>query len=234
MPGIIPVRRVLLRAPAAAAVAPGSNNFTLIAHTAKSSGSGNSVESDAIDTTGADFLVLAVADYAVSNSRSISDNISGVPTGNTWHALTDADDGTLRVTIYWCKPSSVGPGHTFLDTGTFAFPAIAVAAFSGAHATPFDVQAIGNATSATASAGSGITPTQSGELIIAAVGVGVGSIPSINSGFTISDARDYSDGLALGVGLAYLLQTTAAPVDPDWTLSGSSPWVAAIASFKGA
>lgn len=222
---VIPVRRVLLRAPPAAVIAAGNIAFTSIFASGGSS-DGGAVLVGPVDTTGADFFVMVVADYEGGPARTVSDN-----KGNTWNPLTDvAVVGDTRARLYWSKPTSVGSGHTFQDISDFC--SIVVAAFSGVHATPADVEATGTGSSSTASAGAGITPTQNNELVIAAVGIGGGSVSSINSGFTIVDSVAYGGGTHYGVSLAYKIQTSAAAVDPDWTLSGSSAWAAAIASFK--
>lgn len=191
----------------------------------------NDVTTAAIDTTGADFLIIFSSDYSAAAARVISDN-----KGNTWNALTDVSTGaSTRGRIYWSKPTSVGVGHTFSNSGTTGFPSIFVAAFKNVNVTPFDVEAFDNDPigSTTASAGSGVTPTQDNELIIAGVSLGAGDISSINSGFTIVDATvPFGTANNFGGGLAYKIQTTAAVVDPDWTLSTSSSWSAVIASFK--
>jgi hypothetical protein len=185
-----------------------------------------------IDTTGADLLVMAIADYQAGPGLTISDSKA-----NTWHPLTSyAVTGSSRIKLYWSVPTSVGSGHNFAGaSGGGTYPALALAAFSGSNASPFDVEAGASGTSSTASAGSGITPSQGQELIIAAVSINANTASSINSSFIIpteAPARAYVPGTAFGVAIAYKIQTAAAAVDPDWTLSGSADWAAAIASFK--
>ena len=59
---------------------------------------------------------------------------------------------------------------------------------------------------------------------------------TIDSGFTITDYLSYDNvGYThIGGAFAYLIQTTAAAVDPTWTVSGGSQMylVSSIASLK--
>jgi hypothetical protein len=213
------------------AAAP-TNNFVLISHVSAGSPDGNNVSTSGsvIDTTGANLLILVVADYEAGSSPTPADNKA-----NTWTSLTAAvKTGSSRAHIFYSKPTSVGTSHFFEDTTAGgSYCSIAVAAFSGSTATPFDVEAGGNGTSSTASAGSGITPSQNGELIIAGVSIGAGSVSSIDSGFTSIESQSYGASTHFGIALAYKLQTSAAAVDPNWSLSGSADWAAVLASFKG-
>jgi hypothetical protein len=172
--------------------------------------------------------VLFVED-ANSSARSISDSKS-----NTWTPLTDVVSVGNRGRLYYSKPTSVGSGHTFHDSGSSSFCSIAVGAFAGSLASPFDVQATGSGTSSTASAGSGVTPTTPANLVIAGTGVNTGSISSIDSSFSIAGSVASSAGITTGAALAYKIQSSTTAADPNWTLSGSANWSAAIASFKSA
>jgi hypothetical protein len=184
----------------------------------------------ALDTTGADFLVLAVSDYTGGSGITLSDL-----KGNSWTPLTAVvDTAVTRTQLFYSKPTSVGSDHSVTINGTSIYSSTAIAAFSGVHAIPFDVEATGAGTGTTASAGSGITPSQNSELIVAGVGLAAGSVSSISSSFSIVATVDQAGGLHQGISLAYKIQTALAAVDPDWTLSTSGTWGAVIASFKAA
>jgi hypothetical protein len=213
---------------AAAAGGGGAGSFALI-----DSASASSVDaavavttSDLINTTGADLLIILVSNYAAGALATPADSKS-----NTWTALTTAANSISRAKLYYSKPTTVGASHSVSVTADYS--SIYFAAFSGSHVTPFDVEATGSGNSATASAGSGITPSQGQELIIAGVSVHNNSIASINSSFSILESKAPVGGLAFAGALAYKIQTTAVAEDPDWTISGGSDdWAATIASFK--
>jgi hypothetical protein len=182
-----------------------------------------------IDTSGADLIIL-VATYFASQS-TVSDSKSNSYTGLT--AYTNSGAGTQ---IFYVQAPTVGSGHTFTLAGSSNFPAIAVAAFSGSVASPFDTgndAGAGSASSATQQPGS-ITPSESDELVICSMTTFLtgGAVPSIDGGFTATAALNSVGGQGVGVGLAYLIQTSAAAANPTWTLNAASTIVASIASFK--
>jgi hypothetical protein len=119
---------------------------------------------------------------------------------------------------------------------SLSYPAIAVAAFSGSHAAPFDQENQNNGVAATIQPGS-ITPAQDNELIISGFTPegAMGGPASINEGMTIADQIDATGGSNVGIAIAYKTQTTAAAINPTWTVFASALTCAAvIASFKKA
>ncbi len=194
-----------------------------------------------VDTTNADLLVAAVADYQFSDGSIVMDNY-----GNTWHhgpptLYQDGDSLLEQVQIWYCIPAAVGPHHVFVATeavgGVVSQPSIAVAAFRYAKSSsPFDVEN-GNSHDSPPlidiQPGS-ITPSEDRELIVTALATDT-SVPdvSINSGFTLIE-NQLQIPTAYGIALAFKIQTTAAAVNPTWDSGlGSGPGMsAAIASFK--
>jgi len=177
--------------------------------------------SPSIDTTGATLLVAVRSDAA--DAASIPDSKS-----NTWQKLNVFTGSFSSVmSIFYVENPTVGTGHTFDSDGVT--PSICVAAFSGVVLSlPFDQQNGQNEGSSPRSTGS-VTPTEHGELLIAAAG-GFFAAGSINLGFTLLESNNLQGGVNFGTGLAYLEQITAAPINPAWTTtSGSST---AIATFK--
>src|SRR4051794_24890452 len=106
--------------------------FALIAHAA-ANGNNSVATTGGIDTTGAGLLVAAVATY--SGSATVSDS-----KGNTWSPLTRYGAGGNKIQMFWSPPSTVGAGHTFTATSAGFSATIAVAAYSGQAATPFDAE----------------------------------------------------------------------------------------------
>lgn len=195
--------------------------YTLVAH--QLSNTGSPITTSAIDTTGAD-LLIAFGTYPLSNTPSDSK-------GGTWTPLT-AQSGYGR--LFWCKPTSVGTGHTFSLTDSGG-TALAIQAWSGSAASPFDQQNgfVGNAPTSVWKPGA-VVPTENNELIVCGAGLGSGiggaGTLSIDSGFTISDQVPY--GVSYYCGFAYLVQTTAGSVNPEWTTYNSGFGDLAIATFK--
>jgi hypothetical protein len=179
----------------------------------------------AINTTGADLIVLALA-YDSASTASDSK-------GNTWTFVGSYNTGAGQIiALYYCQNPTVGSGHTF--SGSLSYGAVAVSAFSGSTSSPYDVKngtAMGS--SGTSVATGSITPSQDNELCVAAIALGGSSASaSINGSFTIGTSLNATSGVNYGVGLAYLVQTTAASANPTWSWTNAATNVAMIASFK--
>lgn len=190
-----------------------------------------SIVGGAINTTGADLIVVSVSYFDASSAVTVTDN-----KGNTYTALTGygGADADYRVKAFYCHNPTVGTGHTFVGGVAGAYCSLSVAAFSGAATSPAD-QSAGSfsASSSTAQSGS-ITPTESGELVLEVMCNRLDSgSASIDSGFTIVDQEIWQSG-GLGTALAYKIQTTAEAVNPTWTLSSAVKNAPAIYSFKAA
>jgi len=206
--------------------------WAVVSHTCANQiggGDGSDLTSGAINTTGASLLVVYAAACHGCTSVTFSDSAS-----NTWTGLTNVADSQESRFWYASNPS-ISASHTFTEarSGVLFNAAFCVAAFSGAQvASPFDQQNTNFNSGSTTIATGSITPSQSGELIVAGVASGAeNTTPSIDSGFTLVDSVA-GDGHDL-VGLAYLAQGAAAAINPTWTLeSGDNQ--AAIASFKAA
>jgi hypothetical protein len=185
----------------------------------------NTFSTGAIDTTGANLLVASVSRFGAG---TLSDS-----KGNTWTALTSRVNGEVTLEFYYSVPSSVGSGHTFTLTGSSMAAALSVQAWSGAHGTPFDVQNGATASGTSVQPGS-ITPSQNNSLLISCFGGATGANTiSINSGFFQTSDIDYAGGVNEAGSMAYLVQETAAPINPTWS-NASAAVAASIAAFKPA
>jgi hypothetical protein len=111
-----------------------------------------------------------------------------------------------------------------------------MSAWSGSVASPLDTGTNVGTSSASASAlaiGS-ITPNQDGDLIIAGCmfdNNSAGAV-SIDTGYTITNTRAYSGGVAVGGSMAYLIQGTAAAINPTWNITNAAAIAVATAAFK--
>lgn len=182
----------------------------------------------AIDTTGADLIVIELADY---DGGAPALSVITDSKGNTWLPLTTYKaGGAARSTLFYCRPTSVGSGHTFTATGTNTYPAISVGAFSGSIATPFDLQNGANASLSTTISPGSITPSQADELVVVGSAADSGAHNTIGGGFTILTQAVTTPSER--VSLSYLIQTTAAAANPLITGAAASHRAASIACFK--
>ena len=180
----------------------------------------------AIDTTGANLIVVMSAGYNAADL--CSDN-----KGNSWTKLTKRGSSGV-VWCYYCLNPTVGSGHTF-SVGRNGYGNIEmIMAFSGVkNATAFDQESgRGDVNAASLQPGS-LTPAENGELLITGLYNGDARTPTINSGFT----REfyYADGTTQNTGaMGYLIQGTAAAINPTWSWSGSVNSSVEMACFKAA
>lgn len=210
----------------------GGNNFTLVAHTSTSDPGGGGALSVTIDSTGANFLAVAVSQYNQAIIGTLTENKSNTRSGLT--ARIAPSEAYVR--IYYYANATVGSGHTFTFTnGAQLFGAMAVMAWSGANATPFDVEngATGVAVISSLAPGS-VTPSNANSLLVTAINDSTGGSGSfaVDSGFTITDNIPTVTNVE-GLALAYFKQTTIGALNPTWSWGGSPNDAAAtIAVFK--
>lgn len=207
--------------------------WTLVASTMKQPGV-NGGATDAIDTTGANLIIAIVATNAGSAAAAAnwSDSKSnGTP--STTSGRGNAGNGRIR-TFYYSQPSSVGSGHTFTYSEASSSATIIILAFSGAATTtPLDQQSAGaTAASGTSVSTGSATPSENGELLIAACCATSASASfAIDNGFTIIGAA-YGDGDSMGAAAGYLVQGTAGALNPAFTWATSSGNAASLCTFK--
>lgn len=183
------------------------------------------VTTGAIDTSGADILVMAVScDAGVS--PTVSDSKS-----NVWSPLTLRTSSFVRVRLWYVTAPSVGSGHTFtVDALSDSFSSIAVAAFSGV--TSFESENGATASGIELIQPGSVTPNFDDALVVAAIGVnGIDSPYAISDGFTISNQVAFDTGTHYGVALGYVIQPAAAAINPMWAWQESLEAAAAIAAF---
>lgn len=184
------------------------------------------VETFTVNTSGANFLVLVRASSAAMPAPVDS-------RGNTWQLAGSfgSSDQNSVITVHYADAASTGVDHNFaIGNG---FTGAALLAFQRTAGTlvvgPQAGRSLASATSVTAG---GITPTVSPSLVIAALGLpGAAGTVAIGEGFSTPAFADAVSGSSYGAATAWLLQATAAAVDPTWTLGTARPSSAALASF---
>ncbi len=195
-------------------------------------GTANTVTTGAIDTTGANFIVVSVAFYSgVSANGTLSDSKS-----NTWTALTGQTAGaTGRNRLYYFRGGTVGGSHTFTYAAADIYPSIQVLAFSNIAASPIDGENGAATTNATTLATGSVTPSQDDTVIIAGLlhnNTDAGDI-SINTGFTLGPVSPHVVATSYGGATAYKILTAVAATNPTWdVVDSSSELIATIAVFK--
>lgn len=196
--------------------------FSLVASVTKAAGPDGTV-SAAIDTTGAKLLIFSISYFALA---SVSDS-----KGNTWIPLTQRSGGSgIFHRFYYVLNPIVGPGHTFSIFGVNGFQGFVVHAYSGNSISFVSENGAGGTATTSASTGN-VTPTINNSLIASGLAIGDVQTPSINLGFTSTLSPGVA-GNSLICTLAYLIQTTAAAVNPTWSWSISSVYATSIAVFS--
>lgn len=197
--------------------------YSLVAHAYAGNTVGNTATTSAINTTGATLLVVCSSDYQhASNTDTITDS-----KGNTWVPIANSVNGNHSCCIWYCATPTVGTSHTFSGTGGYC--SIFVSAWAGsATSGVLGFHSEGNATGTTVQPGS-LTPTNNGSLIITVLSDNNSTTATISSGLTILD-QNISTSFE-GKADAYLIQSTAAAINPTWT-TGSDTLACAMAVFN--
>jgi hypothetical protein len=219
-------RRGILLSKKVQAAGGGGGGYAFV-FSASKGGNTETATSDAVDTTGATLIVVATSHF--SPTPTLSDS-----KGNTWTALTTYGPGSYEVKMYYCVSPTVGSGHTFTLAGANTYPTFTVLGFSGGSlSSPFDQQNGATGSSFDTVQPGSITPTQDNELVVTALSGALSGTPaSIDSGFSTPVQIANGSG-AIFNAIAYKIQTTAAAVNPTWSVSATaSTGAAAIASFK--
>lgn len=196
----------------------GGGGITFIVSTSKAGTSSPGVTTDAIDTTGANLIIVSTSGY--TSPVTLTDSKS-----NSWTALTGQTNSTLECKLWYCLNPTVGGGHTFTN-GTASYPAISVAAYSGVGS--FDAESGANGASVSTLQPGSITPAANDSLIVTAVATYSEGTTAVDSGFTIIESEP--TGASFGNYLATKLLPTAAATNPTW--SGGGIYAAVMAVFK--
>jgi hypothetical protein len=208
--------------------------FSLVATVSKQSTDTNPITTSSIDTTGADLIILLGCWATVyGGAGTFSDS-----KGNTWTLLTQRTYSTNIVArLAYCVSPTVGSGHTFsFGAGNFGYYSISVQAWSGVNTS----SAFGSENGYTGNIypnytfqpGS-LTPAEDNELLVA--GFCHGRTMSYTIGSSYTETADLTVTNGRGLGFAYLVQGTAATVNPVITVTDNLTDIAAVtACFKAA
>lgn len=205
---------------AGSVVAP---SVALVAHIAANSPSGTTLTTSAVNTTGANFLVITGGTGGGTPSDS---------KGNTWIAVNGPS-----ATLWYAKNATVGSNHTFTLSGSAGTLSIACAAFSGLTTNPFESSAASVVTVGTTVTANAVQANTVGDLIIQTLSTFRLSSPptsaSINDSFIVLDTGGFGSG-QYGAALAYLIAPSTSAVTPTWTVSTSGTVLVATAAVFAA
>lgn len=182
-----------------------------------------------IDSSGANLIVGGTSEHGSGAAGTYTDNKSNSPTGLT---VQDSGAGGIRLRLWYKESAAVGAGHTGTDTGGDS-ASVCLAAFSGVlGASAFDVEnGVLNGSFASLQTGS-ITPSVNGCVLVSIIGFDVdpGTI-SIDSGFS-TPVVQLQSGAERGIAFAFLVQGTAAAINPTWATTNLVGGGVAIAALK--
>lgn len=211
--------------------AEGGSVWDVIASESAGSTNGNNVTTAAINTTGADLIVIGGSFIHASVTPSDSKS-------NTWSALTEVSQSTAggtytqRCRLWYCANPTTDGSHTFTLTQNGTFPCIFVVAVSGAHASPFDDESTNSHESAYTNTGA-VVPSESDEFAVVVVGDNEATLPSINSGYSVIESTyPYVGYQHVSGALAYAV--ISASSNPTWSGTPARGSATAIACFKPA
>jgi hypothetical protein len=216
---------------------PRAEAWSLVAHTIQA-GFNSPLTTAGINTTGADLIVVSVV--VDTNGAGIAGNRPTITDSNSngWTQIKAQADGSgvSATYLFFSHNPTVGSGHTFTST-TATVPAgtITVQAWSGSVVgTVTDHNNAGNTGAATSLQPGSITLSQNNSLVVASFGGldgDAGDTQSIGSGFALSDQNTFVGGNHYAGAMAYLVQGSAAAINPTWSWTNSSASAALIADF---
>lgn len=208
-------------------------SYSLVAHVATGAGTGGGTYDTSAalrNTSGADLITVVLTSYEGS-APALSDSKLNTYAGRTARVIS----GDSRCQIFYIQGGVVGSGHYWTVTG-LNYSSICVQAWSGSLVSPYDTEngATTGVAASTLATGS-VTPAAANELVLAGWSYANAATPSsVDNGFTILDQVANVSGDRWGAVAAYLIQGSAAAVNPAVTLSGTSLMAGAVASFKAA
>ena len=179
--------------------------------------------SPAIDTTGADLLVIISGTSTTQQVDQPTDSY-----GNTWTDITkQPGTSSTNTFVYYVLDPIVGPGHTFTATsvGT-TYLSSQIGAFSGEVTYAGRSGIFGTASATTMQLGS-VTAPASGCLVIATMDTLASGVATINDNFTIIGQSSSTSGVPNSSSSAYLLLASGS-VAPLWTLGSTQTGGAAL------
>jgi hypothetical protein len=215
--------------------------MALIASTSKGSSNGHSVfatvTTDAINTTGANLLVVSVH-FFNSNFASSGATVSDSK-GNTWTGATARVTDTTHngVRFFYCFSPSVGSGHTVtFPTGSsgICWPTVTFSAWSDAVSSLVGENGTATASNVITLSTGSVVPSASFPAIVISALTYQGTSPSVSGGSLAieeSVAYDGATGGHEGGVMAYEIQAAGASIGATWNWTTASDAAVSIIAF---
>jgi hypothetical protein len=213
--------------------------MALIASESAGSANGSSVFStvstSAIDTSGADLIVISTH-YTQSDGKAVTPSDSK---SNTWTAAPSqqtAPTSSTGVRFWYCLSPTVGSGHTFTypaSSSGVLHPSITVSAWSDVTGFHSDDGDSTNSNVTTLSTGT-VTPSSSAPALIVTALSYKGSSPSVSGGsLALLEQVAYVSGAGphIGAAMGYELQATGTAIDATWNWTTADDCSVAIIAF---
>lgn len=196
--------------------------YSFVIDSSKATVNNNDVTTTGVDTSGADLIVIFVV---AGGGTGGPNNTPTDSKSNTWTPLTKNNLAARGIRAFYSQNPTVGSGHTFTYSEAGSFPSIAMMAFSGSSASPFDVENTNNGVDVSSLTSGSVTPNNDNSLIVNATltettgsGITKGTLGSsyVNQGFVTPSGGNE------GVSYGYIIQTSAAATNPTWTFDASN------------
>lgn len=203
--------------------------LVLVSSTSKRGVSGMAaVQSDAFDATGANLIVVLIAEY---NHLSDLDTVTDTA-GNTYTFAVTTNTANGDTSGIWYAKGATGANNLRV-TVTASYSYFAILAYSGASADPLQSTHVRAAdTNVTSLSPEAITPTDDKSAIVG-VGASLGAGAwTLSSPFTLYAYGGFIGGTSMSGAFGGLLQETAAEVTPSFGEGTSATRSVAFAVFK--
>ena len=178
----------------------------------------NASTSGNINTTGANFIVATLSNFAGNSSQAFSDS-----KGNTWSSVANCNGGNAYAGIRYSLNPSVGSSHNFTTNNGGGYAGVAyIRSYSGvATASALDGSSC-TCTGSSSGASGSITPANSNALLISGSSANANYSSGPDSGFTNRGANNANLLADMGGGIGDLIETTATAKNPSWTWSAGT------------
>jgi hypothetical protein len=213
--------------------------MALIASKSAGSANGSSVFSTvstaAIDTSGADLIVIATH-YTQSDGKAVTPSDSK---GNTWTASPSqqtAPTSSTGIRFWYCLNPTVGSGHTFTFPAASSgvlHPSITVSAWSDVSGFHSDDGDSTNSNVTTLATGT-VTPSAIAPALIVTALSYKGTSPSVSGGsLAVLEQVAYVSGVGphIGAAMGYEIQSAGAAINATWSWTTADDCSVAIIAF---
>lgn len=180
--------------------------------------------SPAIDSSGSNLLLVQIALGAAAYTAT-SDSKTNPYTNTTKYGGTSSFHGWHA---YCAEADIVAVGSSHTATNALGYQRIGLIAVSGAAAAPFYQESGNDAASSTSIQPGSITPSEDGCLLVSTLNGYGGGVITPPSGWTVVGNETG------GAAVAYLIQSTAAAVNPTWATASATHLVATMTVWKPA